>query len=264
VVILLHGTGGRKEQLSKLQNQLVELGFMAVAPDGRFHGARIPGGATDTSAYNRAIAAAWREKDPGRQTYPLYWQTVFDVGRLIDYLQTRDDVDRTRIGLVGFSKGGIEAWFAAAADPRVAAVVPAISVQSLKWSLENGRWQGRANTVKEAHLEAARDLGRTEITAEVCRKMWNKVLPGILNRFDCPQMLELIAPRPMLILNGENDPICPLPGAEIAFEAARRAYSDYPQRLEIDVARGVAHEVTEDQHRRMISWLVKHLQPDRR
>ena len=41
--------------------------------------------------------------------------------RLVDYLATRDDVDARRIGLTGISKGGIETYFTAAVDKRIAA-----------------------------------------------------------------------------------------------------------------------------------------------
>ena len=54
--------------------------------------------------------------------------------RLIDYLETRDDIDPRRIGLMGFSKGGIETYLAAAADPRVAVAVSLWAA----WSIQTG------------------------------------------------------------------------------------------------------------------------------
>ncbi|HVS72300.1 MAG TPA: acetylxylan esterase [Phycisphaerae bacterium] len=44
---------------------------------------------------------------------------MWDIMRLIDYLDTRADVDPQRIGIYGVSKGGIEAYLAAAVDPRI-------------------------------------------------------------------------------------------------------------------------------------------------
>src|SRR6185503_8481100 len=92
------------------------------------------------------------------------------------------------------------------------------------WSIENEKWQGRAGTIKLAHEAAAKDLGEPVMNARVCRALWNKVIPGILDEFDCPNMLREIAPRPLLVLNGENDPNCPLEGAKLAFVAAEDAY----------------------------------------
>ena len=63
-------------------------------------------------AYQSAMLRAYRTgKD-----HPFLFDTVWDVMRLIDYLETRQDVDALRIGLTGISKGGMEAYLAAAAD----------------------------------------------------------------------------------------------------------------------------------------------------
>ncbi len=63
------------------------------------------------------------------------------------------------------------------------------------------------------------------MNARVCRELWNKVIPGMLDQFDCPSMIRLFAGRPLLILNGDRDPNCPLEGAKIAFAAAEAAFS---------------------------------------
>ena len=44
--------------------------------------------------------------------------------RAVDYLLSRDEVDKTKIGLTGHSRGGKQALLAAAFDERIAAVVP--------------------------------------------------------------------------------------------------------------------------------------------
>ena len=69
------------------------------------------------------------------------------------------DVDARRIGLYGVSKGGIETYLAAAADPRIAVAVPCISVESFRWAAENNSWQSRIGTVQVAFDAAAKDSG---------------------------------------------------------------------------------------------------------
>jgi dienelactone hydrolase len=258
VVVVLHGTGGRKESTHSWLDRLAARNIIGVAIDARYHGDRA-GGAQGSESYQAAITAAWRAKAGQRQEHPFYYDTVWDLLRTVDYLQSRPDVDPARIGMLGISMGGIETWLAAAADPRIAVAVPAISVQSFAWSLEHDSWQGRAATIKAPHEVAAHDLGEPAVNARVCRALWNKVIPGILDRFDCPNMLPLIAPRPLLILSGELDPNNPLGGAKVAFAAARQAYKSAPDRLEIDVAPGVAHKVTDGQQDKAIAWLVKWL-----
>ena len=48
---------------------------------------------------------------------------------LLDYLESRPDVDAARIGMTGLSLGGMHTWLAAALDDRVAVAAPMIGVQ---------------------------------------------------------------------------------------------------------------------------------------
>ena len=259
-VIVLHGTGGTKESQRGFLIELTKRGIIGVALDARYHGERS-GGAKGSEAYVAAITRAWKLPAGQPQEHPFYFDTCWDIWRTVDYLQTRPDVDGARIGMIGFSMGGIQTWLAAAVDDRVKVVVPAISVQSFRWSLDNGAWQGRARTIQAAHLAAAQDLGETEINARVCRELWNKVIPGMLDRFDCPSMIRLFAGRPLLILNGELDPNCPLGGSKLAFAAAETAYREagVSEKLKILVAPQTPHKVTEEQRREALDWLAKWL-----
>lgn len=261
-VIVLHGTGGNKEGSRGWLEDLAKRGIIGVAIDGRYHGERA-GGAKGAEAYLAAITAAWKTKPDEPQPHPFYYDTCWDIWRTIDYLQTRDDIDPERIGMIGFSKGGIETWLAAAVDDRVKVAIPAIGVQSFQWSLENDRWQGRARTIGAAHEAAARTLGEPKVNARVCRELWNKIIPGILGPYDCPSMIRLFAGRPLMILNGELDPNCPIEGAEVAFAAARAAYAKAgaEDKLKILVAKGVGHTVTDDQRRAALEWFERWLRP---
>jgi dienelactone hydrolase len=261
-VLALHGTGGSKDGMRPWLNDLARRGFIAVAIDARYHGDRS-GGAKGAAAYVAAVTRAWRTPEGERHEHPFYYDTCWDIWRTADYLESRDDVDPKRIGVIGVSMGGIETWLAAAADERFAVAVPAIGVQSFRWSLDNGKWQGRARTIKAAHDAAAQDLGEPEVSARVCRALWDKVIPGMLGTFDCPNMLRLFAGRPLLILNGELDPNCPLDGAKLAFAAAEDAFrqAGASDKLKVDVAEGVAHAVTPHQRKEALAWFERWLKP---
>jgi dienelactone hydrolase len=261
-VIVLHGTGGNKEGMRSWLDELAHRGFVAVAIDARYHGDRS-GGLPGAEAYQAAIRAAWKTPDGEPHEHPFYYDTCWDLWRLVDYLQTRDDVDPERIGMMGISMGGIETWLAASVDERVKVAAPVIAVQSFRWSLDHDRWQGRAHTIAAAHEAAARQLGETRVNAEVCRALWSKIIPGILDQFDCPSMLRLFADRPLLIVNGENDPNCPLEGAALAFDTARasKKSAGAPETLKILVAKGVAHSVTDEQHQAILEWFTQWLKP---
>jgi len=212
-----------------------------------------------SDAYNEAITKAWRTPKDQPQEHPFYYDTVWDLWRLVDYLGTRPDVDVKNIAMVGISMGGIQTWLAASVDERVKVIIPLIGVQSFRWSLDNNRWHDRAKTIQKVHEAAANDIGEKEVNAKVCEVLWNKLIPGILGDFDCPNMLKLCAPRPLLILNGEKDPNCPIEGARIAFASADMAYAKTPNMLKHIEAAGVAHSVPDEFKKETFAWLERWL-----
>src|ERR671912_1858143 len=198
---------------------LANRGFIAVAIDGRYHGERAGNAPGLQTPYSTAIYNAYKT---GRE-HPFFYDTVLDVMRLIDYLETRPDVDASRIGLGGLSKGGIETYLTAAVEPRIAVAVSERGVQSFKWALDHGAWDSRAWTFRDA-LEAAADETKTPVTASFVRQFYDRVAPGIYGEFDAPAMLPLIAPRPLLVINGDSDARTPLEGVRESATAAERAY----------------------------------------
>lgn len=62
---------------------------------------------------------------------PAIRRTIQRHRRVIDWIETRPDLDRSRIGVFGASLGGFNALFLAAVDDRVSAVVPALAGGSL-------------------------------------------------------------------------------------------------------------------------------------
>lgn len=258
VVIAAHGTGGNKEGQIGLLRTLADKGFAAVAIDGRYAGDRIKTG-KGTAEYNAAITRAFSTG----QSHPFYYDTVWDLMRLVDYLETRDDVDAKRIGLIGFSKGGIETYFTAAADPRIAVAVPCIGVQSFQWALENNAWKGRIGTIQGAFNAAAKEAGVTDADAAFVRKFYDRVVPGIYDQFDGPVMLTLIAPRPLLVINGDTDDKTPVPGIELCATAARAAYhgANAQERFVLRVQLNTGHKVNADSQQAAVEWFVKWLKP---
>ena len=177
--------------------------------------------------------------------------------RLIDILSARQDVDAARIGVIGVSKGGIEAYFLAAADPRVAVAVPCIGVQSFKWGIDNDGWHGRVGTIKKSFDAAAHSAGVFAPNAAFVRTVFDKVAPGIYGDFDGPQMLPLIAPRPLLIINGDSDANTPLPGVMLAAEKAKAAYekAGAAEKFKQIVEPKTGHKVNPDSEKAALDWL---------
>jgi dienelactone hydrolase len=260
VMIVLHGTGGNKDGMISWLEDFAKLGIMGVAIDARYHGGRS-GGEKGSVAYVAAITRTWKTPPGKPHEHPFYYDTCWDLWRLIDVLDNRPDVDARRIGMMGVSMGGIETWLSASVDDRVVVAAPLIGVQSFRWSLENDQWQGRANTIKSSHETAAKDLGEPGVNQKVCRELWGKVIPGILDEYDCPNMIRLFAGRALFVDNGEKDVNCPIAGAKLAFAAAEEAFAraKCKDKLTIDVAAGVPHQVTAEQRKAAIAFCAKWL-----
>lgn len=255
VVIALHGTGGSKKDMLAMCRQLAERGFIAVAIDGRYHGER----STSKGAYEAAILQAWHQ--PGE--HPFFYDTVWDVMRLVDYLQTRDDVDPARIGLTGISKGGIETYLTAAVDTRIAASVPYIGMESFRWALDHNDWQGRVGTIQKTFDAIVKESGATNIDTAMVQKFYDRVTPGIYGEFDGPAMVSLIAPRPLFVVNSDSDNHTPLPGVNECIEAAHSAYhaAGADDHFSAKIQEHTGHKVNPDSERAAIDWFVKWLKP---
>jgi hypothetical protein len=256
VVIALHGTGGKKENELPLLRELAQLGFVAVAIDGRYHGARAPGGKAD---YAAAILRAYRT---GRE-HPFFFDSVWDLMRLVDWLQARADVDPARIGLIGISKGGIETYLTAAVDPRIAVAVPCISVESFRWADAHDSWRSRIGTIQGAFDQAAKDAGVAKPDGAFVHAFYERVAPGIDGEFDGPSMVPLIAPRPLLAINGDSDPRTPRPGLDGCLAVVGAAYqaAGAADHFDFLLEPKTGHKVTEAGYARAKAWFVRWLRP---
>ena len=111
----------------------------------------------------------------------LIGERVWDVIRGIDYLKTRREIDSRRIACAGNSGGGTVTFFAACVDERIKVAVPSCYYCSYRDSL-----------MQIYHCA-------------------DNYLPGILKVADMGDLAGLIAPRTLIILAGETDPIFPMP-----------------------------------------------------
>ncbi|XP_028802205.1 uncharacterized protein LOC114757351 isoform X2 [Neltuma alba] len=247
-VVLLHGTGSSKESLCPLLKAYASRGYVSIAIDSRYHGER----AQSTTAYQDALISAWKTG----KTMPFIYDTVWDLIKLADYLTHREDIDNARIGVTGISLGGMHAWFAAFADTRYAVVVPVIGVQGFLWAIDNDKWQARVDSIKPVFEVACDDLGKSAIDKEVVKKVWDRIAPGLASKFDSPYSIPAIAPRPLLILNGAEDPRCPLGGLKIPESNARNAYGEFhkPNNFKFIAQPGIAHQMTPYMTKEASEW----------
>lgn len=127
-VLLLHGWSGSKEHFWKdggyisggdIRTALLAAGYAVMALDAQCHGDRIA--ENDFAPVNHFV-------DPEiegiqRKGYftqqEIYIQTTRDYRRAIDYLETRTEIDASRIGAFGYSMGGAQTFLLTGVEPRV-------------------------------------------------------------------------------------------------------------------------------------------------
>jgi dienelactone hydrolase len=239
VVIVQHWLGGSKDNLALLPvlNSLATKGFLVAAIDGRFRGERQNG---------KSLDVAMLEALKTGKGKPFLIDTAYDITRLIDYLQARPDVDANRIGMVGISEGGMITWLTTAADDRIKVAAPMISVSCLADTFEapEGPEVAARLALFDSFLKAyAKDINEPQVNLKVLRTAWSKLVPGLLDRFDAQNVVPLIAPRPLLVINHELDELFPLSGAKKVASVVQARYLEAkaPEKFEFKVTPGLKH-----------------------
>lgn len=152
--------------------------------------------------------------------------------RALDYLCTRPEVDKERIGMTGRSGGGSYTWTVAALDDRVKVAAPVAGVTDLRNQVVDGAVDGHCD----------------------CMFFLNS------HRWDFPQLAALIAPRPLLIANSDKDTIFPLDGVVRLHSQTRRIYQLYgaTNKLGLLITEG-PHADTQDLQLPVFRWFNRFL-----
>lgn len=188
--------------------QAVRAGFVALAFDQIGFGRR-----RDIDFHKRHNMGNHCEQ-PSRNA--LHWGLtmsglrVWDAMRMIDFLQSRPEVDPRRIGMAGISGGGLVTQFTAALDDRIRAAC--VSGYCCRY---------------EACI-----LGVYHCI--------DNYVPGLGPLADNDDIACLIAPRPLLIEAGRKDPIFPIEAVEAAVQKLRACYgvAGAAEALETDIFDG--------------------------
>jgi dipeptidyl aminopeptidase/acylaminoacyl peptidase len=79
--------------------------------------------------------------------------------------------------------------------------------------------------------------------------------------FDAPAMLPLIAPRPLLIINGDSDPRTPVPGVQQSAAPAEARYRALgaEERFRLLLQPNTGHAFTDSAQTEAVKWLVRWL-----
>ena len=241
--------------------------------------------------YGAALVAAWRGEEGNEETNeetneegnegrhsgvarPFLYDGAWDALRALRFVTRGDDygdlTDPSRVAISGISLGGMYAWLAGAADPSVVtgAVATIIGVQQFAWGLLNQSWRARVDSLPPAlFATAAQDLkgNMRAVDAELVGAVYRRICPGLIDELDGPSSLPLIAPRPLLVVNGELDPRCPYPGLMNAVTETRAAYAsaNKDKLFRTLVQRDTPHMCTSEMSDVVNRWLDETLRPQR-
>ncbi|MBN2851767.1 MAG: prolyl oligopeptidase family serine peptidase [Clostridia bacterium] len=132
-----------------------------------------------------------------------FWTNTFfilDAIRCIDYLETRDDVIKGEYGMTGISGGGTSTIYASVLDERIKACAPVCCVSNaLHHILEENYTSCPETAGFEYHKYA----------------------------LDSEMLLNLLAPKPLLLVGGEKDEVLDYKLAVKSMEYVKKTYSLY-------------------------------------
>jgi dienelactone hydrolase len=240
-IVALHGRGSSKESVcTQLKNSqcvgplLAEKGYVVAAIDNYLNGERIgrgPAGKLDKDSSGQESSLFKLYIWQGRT---LWGMMLRDEQCLLDYVATRPEVDPQRIGATGMSMGCTRSWWLSAIDERVKAIV------------------GVACFTRYADLIAHGNLRKHGIYYFV---------PSILKYFDAEAIYALTAPRPMLMLSGDQDGGAPTDGVEVLEKKLAAVYRLYgkPEQFRSVVYAKTGHEYLPEMKAEMTAWFEKYL-----
>jgi dienelactone hydrolase len=180
-MVLLAGSGGHKDTdyIRLVADMLAGMGCASISIDAQYHGER--------SRKDRSGDIHLINETTSRDAWV---QTVIDLRRAVDFLCSRPEVDKARIGYLGFSQGGMIGATFLGVEPRIRAAVLAVAGGGLAdWGAKLGLTASPRMTANAEIVEPTLHIGR-------------------------------FAPRPLLMLSAKRDELIPASATEALYAAA--------------------------------------------
>lgn len=190
--------------------QMAREGYLTISPDSRNFGE-----CADLPDRSGEVNCNWHFLRGSTMGINLLTLVIWDMMRTVDYLETRADVDPTRIGAMGLSWGGTRTTYLGALEPRIKAADIICYL----------------TTYKQFAIDMVGNLCGIQH------------LPQMYSYGDVADIAGLIAPRPLLVESGIYDDCFPIEATLQAQEHLRRIYraAGAEDRLHIDTFSG-AHQ----------------------
>lgn len=242
-VLCMPGSPNRKEDLLQpldLLPRWADRGFFLMSIDRPYQGDR--GGDLATAIHQKGLARVWGEY-------------VYDLMRALDYLETRPEVDRNRIGMLGLSMGGMEALLLAALDSRVQVVVSVAG--QLTWEEV---FRGESWKLILGGLDLGQQLQQEGASGAQAWQRFRQAYPE-MELLDAQRLAPRLAPRPLLLMTGGVDPYVSPEAARRVFAASRSRYQEegQPEHLALWVDPDIGHGFSTQMQARALEWFTRWL-----
>ena len=188
----------------------------------------------DVAAFNRRSSANTSLIATGLFEAGITWSGVMflDDIRTVDYLATRPEVDPDRIGCCGLSVGGFRSAHLAGLDSRIKAAVVV-------------GWMSTYGAMLQNKLTS---IG------------FMKVVPGLYQYMDLPDVVSMTAPGGLMIIHGTRDQLFTNDGVQAAFDKIAAVYkkAGVPDRFQ-GVTYDGPHEFNAQMQEQAFAWLDRWL-----
>jgi len=197
-VVFLHGYGGSKEDVLDVAELVAREGYAMMAIDAEYHGERSEIG---RELYSPNITDTLRG----------ITQTVIDLRRAVDYLETRREINEAKIGYAGGSMGGILGAIFIGVEPRIKAAALIVA---------GGNMSLMVTESQHSTMPAVRQYLQRE-------NLSNVELQTLLDPIDPINFIANFAPRPLALHLGRFDTIVPAEAGRQLFEKAEQPKEVY-------------------------------------
>jgi dienelactone hydrolase len=202
--------------------ELAERGYIVIIPDYPSLGEHVFDFKAKTAYASGSMKAIW------------------DNRRAIDVLETLEDVDKDRIGVIGHSLGGHDGMFTAVFEPRIKVIVSSCGFTTFRKD-DMPSWTGPRYMPRIA----------TQFKSDA------KLVP-----FDFQEIVAAFAPRPFLACAAEKDDDFDVSGVRDVMKAARAIYALHgaEDRLAAHYPPG-KHAFPAEARKTAYEFLDRHLKP---
>jgi pimeloyl-ACP methyl ester carboxylesterase len=172
-------------------------------------------------------------------------QTEKDIDLLMTHFKGEGSVKADAIGLTGFSMGGFAAFYIAATNPNIEAVVPIAGIPAFE-----ARWK---DVVLEASTYPEWSSKMETVRSETESR--TSFIQGI----DPFGKMVAYYPKPLLMISGDIDTDSPKKYSVDLYRKLKPVYRDYAERLQLRIYDGVGHQLTSTMIQDACDWFERFL-----